>query len=153
MAHDGPHIVPKSVLFSVFGALIALTGITVGVAYVPLGVLSIPVAIAIATAKASLVVLFFMHLKYDSPVNALTFTIGIIFVMVFLGITLQDMAFLGDLGNVSSTTIQEMEAQQEQAQQRQDAIPAESLRVAPADYPDQNRGASLPSGNGAEGSQ
>ncbi|PSQ55613.1 MAG: oxidase, partial [Bacteroidetes bacterium QH_10_64_37] len=67
---------------------------------------------------------------------------GLIFVVVFLGITLQDMAFIGDLGNVSSQTIQEMQAQQERA--AQDSIPAESLRIAPGDYPDQNRGASLP---------
>ncbi len=150
MAHDGPHIVPRSILLQVFGGLIALTILTVAVAYVPLGPLNIPVAIAIAGAKASLVVLFFMHLKYDNPVNALTFSIGLIFVVVFLAITLQDMAFIGDLENVSSQTIREMEAAQERAEQ--DSIPAESLRIAPADYPDQNRGASLPAeGSPAEG--
>jgi cytochrome c oxidase subunit 4 len=142
MAHDGPHIVPRSLLLQVFGGLLALTILTVAAAYVPLGPLNIPVAIGIAGGKASLVVLFFMHLKYDNPVNALTFSIGLIFVVVFLGITLQDMAFIGDLGNVSSQTIQEMQAQQERA--AQDSIPAESLRIAPGDYPDQNRGASLP---------
>jgi cytochrome c oxidase subunit 4 len=149
MAHDGPHIVPKSVLLKVFGGLILLTIITVGAAYVPLGPLTVPVAIGIAVAKASLVVLFFMHLKYDNPVNALTFTIGTIFVVVFVAITLLDTAFRGDLGNVNQQTIQQIQAEQERAQQRQDAIPAESLRIAPGDYSEQNRGASLPAEGGS----
>lgn len=147
MAHDGPHIVPKSVLLKVFGGLILLTIITVGAAYVPLGPLTVPVAIGIAVVKASLVVLFFMHLKYDNPVNALTFTIGTIFVVVFITITLLDTAFRGDLGNVNQQTIKQLQAEQERAQQ--ESIPAESLRIAPGDYPDQNRGASLPTGGGS----
>ena len=147
MAHDGPHIVPKSVLLKVFGGLIVLTIVTVGAAYVPLGPLTVPVAIGIAVAKASLVVLFFMHLKYDNPVNALTFTIGTIFVVVFIAITLLDTAFRGDLGNVNPRTIKQMQAEQERAQQ--ESIPAESLRIAPGDYPDQNRGASLPADGGS----
>jgi len=147
MAHDGPHIVPKSLLLKVFGALILLTIITVGAAYVPLGPLTVPVAIGIAVAKASLVVLFFMHLKYDNPVNALTFTIGTIFVVVFVTITLLDTAFRGDLGNVNQQTIKQIQAEQERVQQ--ESIPAESLRIAPGDYPDQNRGASLPADGGS----
>lgn len=149
MAHDGPHIVPKSVLLKVFGGLVLLTIITVGAAYVPLGPLTVPVAIGIAVTKASLVVLFFMHLKYDNPVNALTFTIGTIFVVVFIAITLLDTAFRGDLGNVDNQTVQEIQAEQEQAQQRQEATPAESLRIAPGDYPEQDRGASLPADGGS----
>lgn len=149
MAHDGPHIVPKSILFQVFGALIVLTILTVAVAYIPLGPLDVAVAIGIAVAKSSLVVLYFMHLKYDNPVNALTFTIGTIFVIVFVVITLLDTAFRGDLGNVSNQTVQQIQAEEEAAQQRQEAVPAESLRIAPGDYPDQDRGASLPTDGGS----
>lgn len=140
MAHDGPHIVPKSVLLKVFGGLIFLTLVTVGAAYVPLGPLTVPVAIGIAVGKASLVVMFFMHLKYDNPVNALTFTIGTIFVVVFVSITLLDTAFRGDLGNVNQRTIQQIQAEEENAQE--EAIPDDSLRISPADYGD-GRGASL----------
>lgn len=149
MAQDGHHIVPKTVLLQVFGGLIALTILTVGAAYVPLGPLNVPVAIGIAVAKASLVVLFFMHLKYDNPVNALTFTIGTIFVVVFVGITLMDTVFRGDLSNVNAQTIEAMQQEETQLQQRQDALPADSLRVAPADYPTQNQGASA--GSEADG--
>lgn len=138
MADDGHHhVLHKPTLFKVFGALIVLTVITVAVAYLPLGPLAVPVAIAIAAAKASLVVLFFMALKDDNPVNGLTFTIGTIMVVVFIVFTLFDTAFRGDLGNVSSQTIQEIEREQEEAQEQQDQISSEDLRVAPADYPDQ----------------
>jgi cytochrome c oxidase subunit 4 len=147
MAHDGPHIVPKSILLAVFGGLLFLTGLTVGVAYIPLGPLDVPVAIAIAGTKATLVVLFFMHLKYDNPVNALTFAIGSIFVLVFVAVTLLDTAFRGDLGNVNAKTVQELRAEQER--QEAQAIPADSLRIAPADYPNQGEGASMGTDGGS----
>lgn len=150
MAHDGPHLVPKSVLLQVFGALIVLTLVTVGAAYVPLGPLNVPVAIGIAATKATLVVMVFMHLKYDNPVNALTFTVGTIFVAVFVGITLLDTAYRGDLGNVNAKTVQELQAEDEQRQQRQDRLSDENLRVAPADYPEQDRGAQLPPRGGSQ---
>jgi cytochrome c oxidase subunit 4 len=114
--------------------------LTVAVAYVPLGPLGVPVAIGIAATKASLVVLYFMALRYDNPVNALTFTIGIIMVMIFITFTMFDTAFRGDMGNVAEQTVSEMEREQEAAQQQQEQIPPEQLRVAPADYPD-DRGA------------
>jgi len=146
---DDHHVLPKDTLLTVFAGLIALTILTVAVAYVPLGPLNVPVAIAIAAAKASLVVLFFMALWYDNPVNALTFTIGIIMVMVFISFTLIDTAFRGDLGNVAPQTVQEMEREQEEAQERMDQLSEEELRVAPADYPDQ-RGAQAETGGGGE---
>ena len=148
MAHDGPHIVPKSTLLRVFGTLIVLTIFTYGVSLVSLGPLGVPVAIGIAASKASLVVMFFMHLKYDNPVNALTFTIGTIFVVVFIGMTLLDTVFRGDLDNVSGQTIQQAEAEQGQAEKQQKQINEEELRIAPSDYPDQDRGANLPTEDG-----
>jgi len=148
---DDHHVLPKDTLFKVFGGLIVLTALTVAVAYVPLGPLGVPVAIAIAASKATLVVLFFMALKYDNPVNALTFTIGIIMVVVFITFTMFDTAFRGDLGNVTPQTVQEIEREQEAAQQEMDQINPEDLRVAPADYPDQQgAGGSSAEGGGDE---
>lgn len=137
MSDDGHHVLPKDTLLKVFGALIVLTIITVAVAYVPLGPLNVPIAIAIASAKATLVVLFFMALKYDNPVNGLTFTIGIIMVVVFIVFTMIDTAFRGDLGNVDAQTMDQIEREQKEAQDQMDQIPSEDMRVAPADYPDQ----------------
>lgn len=137
MADDGHHhVLPKGVLFKVFGALIVLTAITVAVAYVPLGPFNVPIAIVIAATKATLVVLFFMALKYDNPVNALTFTIGIIMVAVFITFTMFDTAFRGDLDNVAPQTIEEMEREQEEREAEEGELSLDELRVVPADDPE-----------------
>jgi cytochrome c oxidase subunit 4 len=131
--HNSHHIIPQKTLLAVFGGLVALTVLTVLTAkFVDLGPLNIPLALAIAGTKTLLVVLFFMALRYDKPVNALTFSVGSIFVVVFLVFTLLDTAFRGDMGNVSSMTIQEEEARLEKLRER-DPDPSQ-LKVAPADY-------------------
>jgi len=131
---EGHHTIPKSILLKVFGSLIVLTVITYAVAQVDLGPLNIPVAIAIASVKAGLVVMFFMALKYDNPVNTLTFSVGVIFVVIFITFTLFDTAFRGDMENVSSRTIEQIQREEEELQQRQEALSPEQLRVTPADY-------------------
>lgn len=108
-AQHGHHITPKKTLFFVFGALIVLTIVTALTAQIDLGVLNVPLAIAIASSKAALVAMFFMALKYDNPVNTLVFSLGVIFVAVFLIFTLFDTVFRGDLGNVGTTTISDIE--------------------------------------------
>lgn len=107
------HITPRSTLLKVFGALVFLTIFTVVSSRIDLGVLNVPLALAIALTKAALVVMFFMALKYDKKVNVLTFTVGTIFVLVFLLFTLFDVAFRGDLGNVSEATITDMLREEE----------------------------------------
>ncbi len=154
MSDDGHHhVLHKPTLFKVFGALIVLTLLTVGAAEVSLGstLVEVTVALAIATVKAALVVLFFMALKYDNPVNGLTFTVGIIMVIVFITFTLFDTAFRGDLGNVTPQTVQEIEREQEEAQKQQEQLSPEDLRVAPADYPDKQGAGGSPSGSGSDG--
>jgi cytochrome c oxidase subunit 4 len=56
----------RRVYFGVFAALLVLTVVTVLVSYVDLGLMNVVVALLIASAKASLVALFFMHLKGES---------------------------------------------------------------------------------------
>jgi cytochrome c oxidase subunit IV len=85
------HVVPLWLLAAVFAALIALTGLTVTVAHFDLGNLNLYVALAIAAVKASLVVLFFMHLFWDRPFNSLIFVGCLLFVTLFIGICLTDV--------------------------------------------------------------
>ena len=97
--HDhGHHIIPIKVLATVFGALVFLTVFTVFTARIDLGVLNVPLALAIAITKSLLVVAFFMALKYDNAVNTLVFAVGAVFVVVFLVFTLADTALRGSLG-------------------------------------------------------
>ena len=80
-------IVPKRTYYAIFALLMALTAVTVGVAFVDLGLMNPVVALSIAVLKASLVVLFFMHLKYGSRMvwvagGAAIFWLGILLVLI-----------------------------------------------------------------------
>ncbi len=86
------HIVPFRVLAGVFGALLVLTVLTVAATRVDLGSANLALAMAIATAKAALVVLYFMHMRYDHPFNAVVFVTALAFVALFVVFTLLDTA-------------------------------------------------------------
>ena len=97
-ADDGdvhPHIVPPSVLLGVYGVLVVLTILTVAITKfdldkLHLGSLNIWAALIIAVVKAAFVVLYFMHLRYDSPFNAVVLISALFFVAVFLGFAMMD---------------------------------------------------------------
>ncbi|TVS13821.1 MAG: hypothetical protein EA424_20870 [Planctomycetaceae bacterium] len=88
--HGIGHVIPAPVLIAVFLALIVLTVITVAASYLPLGEFEIWVAMGIATAKAALVAAYFMHLRYDNPLNAILFIFCLLFVALFVGFVLMD---------------------------------------------------------------
>jgi len=81
---------PKSLYYTIFGALMVLTAVTVGVAFVPLGVFNFPVAITIAVTKATLVVLFFMHVKYSSRLTKMVVGMAFFFLAILLTLTFTD---------------------------------------------------------------
>ena len=84
------HISPKPTYYAIFGALMVLTAITVTVAFTNLGSLNFPVALAIAILKATLVVLFFMHVKYSSKLTKLVVGSAFFFLVILFGLTLSD---------------------------------------------------------------
>ena len=84
------HISPKSTYYTIFGALMVLTAITVAVAFVDIGILNFPVALAIAITKATLVILFFMHVKYSSRLTKLFVGMAFFFLAILFGLTLTD---------------------------------------------------------------
>jgi cytochrome c oxidase subunit IV len=88
-AHHGPSL---GTMLAVFAALLAMTGLTVAVAYQDLGRLSAVVALAIASFKAGLVVLYFMHVRYASKLIRLYAAAGFVFVALLLGITMSEVA-------------------------------------------------------------
>lgn len=119
---EGPHahhIIPRSTLLKVFGGLIVLTVITVLTAQINLGAFNVPLALAIASAKAALVITFFMALKYDKRVNLLVFIVGALFVLIFLTFTVFDVAFRGDMPNVERETIMDQQIEEEALRSRQ----------------------------------
>lgn len=73
--------------------LLVFTVITVWVSYHNYGVFNIVVAMGVATVKATLVCLFFMHLKYDNRLNQVVFVASFVFLAIFVGLTASDELF------------------------------------------------------------
>jgi cytochrome c oxidase subunit 4 len=88
--HGMGHVVPMPILTAVFVILLVATFFTVAATWVDLGEFNLWFALGIATFKASLVALYFMHLRYDQPFNALVFVAALGFLTLFLVFTLID---------------------------------------------------------------
>jgi cytochrome c oxidase subunit 4 len=84
------HIASKAQYFAIFGALMVLTIITVAVSRVDLGRLNVVVALAVAVTKASLVILYFMHVKYNNALTKLTAACGFLWLIFMFVITFSD---------------------------------------------------------------
>ena len=84
------HVSPISLYISIFLALMVLTAVTVGAAFINLGSFNFPIAMVIAVFKASLVVWFFMHVKWQSHLTKLTLATGMFFLAILLGMMLID---------------------------------------------------------------
>jgi cytochrome c oxidase subunit 4 len=90
--HGVGHVVPVRILVATGFALLVLTWITVAIAEIDLGEANIYVALAVAVVKATLVALFFMHLRWDRPFNAIVFVSAVAFVALFLALAMTDTA-------------------------------------------------------------
>jgi cytochrome c oxidase subunit IV len=92
-ADDGAvhaHVSSTFFYVAIFSALVFLTILTVGLSYVHLGPANLAIAVVIASIKAALVVLFFMHLRWDSKFNALIFICSLGFIGIFFAYTFSD---------------------------------------------------------------
>jgi len=98
------HVSPKSTYYAIFGALMVLTGVTVGAAFVNLGSFNFPVAIAIAVTKATLVILFFMHVKYSSRLTKMVVAMSFFFLAIMFALTLTDYMSRGWYASPRGTT-------------------------------------------------
>ena len=78
------HLAPISMYVGIWAALMVGTGLTVYAASVELGIFNIVVALVIATIKGTLVVLFFMHLRYSTKLTMVTVVAAIFFPFVLL---------------------------------------------------------------------
>jgi cytochrome c oxidase subunit IV len=94
----GHHVVPIKVYLAIFATLMVLTAFTVWVAFLDLGPLNVVVALGVAVTKASLVVLFFMHVKYSSKLTWLVVVSGFFFLAIMLALTMADIVSRGWLG-------------------------------------------------------
>lgn len=88
-AHEH-HVTSLAVLFATFAVLVALTFLTSALAFVDLGRADIWITLGIATVKATLVALIFMHLMHDKAFNGLILLSTLVFVSIFVGFLLMD---------------------------------------------------------------
>ncbi len=84
------HIVSPKIYAVIFGSLMLGTYITYKAAYVDLGKFNIVIALAIATIKATLVVLYFMHARYSSKRTQLVIVCSVFWLAIMLALTLTD---------------------------------------------------------------
>lgn len=126
--HGGHHVLEAKVLVKTIIILAILTIVTVGLALleraeiIPLGALSVPVALAIAGTKATFVAMNFMGLKHDGGTNALAFVAGIVFLMVFLSFTYIDTGFRNVFDDQMDQPIDIQNAEDAALEARQEAL-------------------------------
>lgn len=92
-AHD---IVPVRIYLAVFAALMALTVITVWIATIDLGDWNVVMALVVATIKAALVLLFFMHLRHSGSLLWIVLGSSFVFVALLIGLVGSDVFTRGD---------------------------------------------------------
>ena len=84
------HIASQKMYVMVFLALIGLTILTTGVAYIDLGPLNTVAALVIAFLKMLLVILFFMHVRYSSGLIRVVLLAGFFWLALLIGLTTSD---------------------------------------------------------------
>jgi cytochrome c oxidase subunit IV len=84
------HILPRRVYYTIFGVLMLCTYLTVQMAFIDLGPFNTVAALAIALFKATLVVLFFMHVKYSSRLTWAIALSGVFWLGILLVLTMSD---------------------------------------------------------------
>ena len=106
------HITPMWLYHTIFGAPLFLTVVTVWIAQFDFGSANTFIAMFVATIKASLVGLFFMHLLHDERINMMTFGFGLLFVVLFFLFPLVDISsrgYIEELKTNHSGLVQEHE--------------------------------------------
>jgi cytochrome c oxidase subunit IV len=87
------HIVAYKTLGLVLGALLVLTAVTVGASYIDLGWMNVWIALMIASTKAGLVLVVFMHMKFEGRAVVWSFVSTVLFLAIMIGFIFWDVAF------------------------------------------------------------
>lgn len=92
------HVVPPRIYLGIFAALLVLTAVTIWVAFQDLGILNNVVAMGIAALKATLVVLYFMHVRYSTRLTQIMVASSLVWLVILIAFTLSDVYTRGMLG-------------------------------------------------------
>src|SRR6185436_16550662 len=84
------HILPKRIYYTIFAILMFCTYLTVQIAFFDLGPFNVVAALAIAVFKATLVILFFMHVKYSTRLTWAVVLGSVFWLGILLALTMSD---------------------------------------------------------------
>ena len=84
------HIIPAKIYVAIWAILMVLTATTVFAATIELHIFNIVLALLIATIKGTLVVLFFMHLRYSTKLTMVTVVASIFWLFILFSLTMTD---------------------------------------------------------------
>jgi cytochrome c oxidase subunit 4 len=87
---DGPQLLPYSLYIKVWLALLLLTGLTIWVSSLELYRWHVFTAMLIATVKVSLVILYFMHVRFENKLIWTMILVALITYAIFVGLTFAD---------------------------------------------------------------
>jgi cytochrome c oxidase subunit 4 len=87
------HVVEYRTLGLTLAALLVMTGVTVGAASIDLGWVNVWIALMIASVKAGIVLLIFMHMRFEDPLLKWSFLATVLFVAIMIGFVFWDVAF------------------------------------------------------------
>ncbi len=90
---QSPHIISYAKLTTVWLALLALTGLTIWVSRLDMGVNRVWGALAIASLKSGLVIAFFMHMKYEGKLLRWLLFVALLTLAIFIGFTFFDVLY------------------------------------------------------------
>ncbi len=89
-SHTSHIVTPVGTYVVIFVSLLVLTFVTYWVATIDLGWLNTPVALAVAVCKASLVIIYFMGVRYNTPLTKVVVLAGFFWLLIMFGITMGD---------------------------------------------------------------
>jgi cytochrome c oxidase subunit 4 len=85
------HVVSVRIYLVIFAVLVVLTGVTTAVAFLDLGRINVVMMLLIAFVKATLVVLYFMHVRFTSRLTQIAAASGLAWLTIMIGLTLSDV--------------------------------------------------------------
>ncbi|HSC34576.1 MAG TPA: cytochrome C oxidase subunit IV family protein [Thermodesulfobacteriota bacterium] len=87
---DRNHITGNKTYVIVWAALMVMTAVTVYVSYINFGILNIVIALVVASIKASIVALYFMHLKFEDSITWVFALFPLSLLALLIGMTITD---------------------------------------------------------------
>jgi len=127
-AEHANHVLPLRLYLAVGAVLIVLTFVTVAISFIHFGGWNLVVALLIASVKATLVALFFMHLKYDSKLYLIVFLGAILFLAIFIVFTMFDTMERDQIYQIEAKPIRENAAMYDDSSRGMHSVPHDSIQ-------------------------